>query len=189
MGIYQRIDHMNQINQTDGLIRYFGTFHWFVIHTKPKDERRVKNHFEGMEIETLLPLCENLCYSHARMRRMTTPLFPNYLFAKLDLERHYYKVKWTRGVNRILGIGNEPTPISEVVIEMIKDRMGNDDTIGLLDDLQEGDLVQITSGPLKDFIGVFQKGLSSSGRVRILLNLIGKELPVQIYRWQIKKVA
>jgi transcription elongation factor/antiterminator RfaH len=169
--------------------KWFGTFHWFVIHTKPRDEYRVKNHFEGMEIETLLPLCENFRYSHGKMSRMITPLFPNYLFAKLDLERHYYKVKWTRGVNRILGIGNEPTPISEVVIQTIKDRMGDDDTVKLLEDLKEGDLVQITSGPLKDFVGVFQKGLSSQKRVKILLNLIGVEVPVQISRLQIKKVA
>ena len=75
------------------------------------------------------------------MSRVIMFLFPNYLFAKLDLERHYYKVKWTRGVNQILGIGNEPTPISEVVIQMIKDRMGDDDTIELLEDLKPGDLV------------------------------------------------
>ena len=180
---------MNQINQTDGLTRYFGTLHWFVIHTKPRDEHRVKNHFQGMEIETLLPLCENFQYSHGRMCRVINPLFSNYLFARLDLERHYYKVKWTRGVNRILGAANGPIPISEPVIQMLRDRMGDDDTVKLLEDLQEGDLVQITSGPLKDFIGVFQRRLSSGERVRILLNLIGAEVPVQISRSQIKKAA
>jgi transcriptional antiterminator RfaH len=180
---------MNQINQTDGLTRYFGTLHWFVIHTKPRDEHRVKNHFQGMEIETLLPLCENFQYSHGRMCRVINPLFSNYLFARLDLERHYYKVKWTRGVNRILGAGNEPISISETVIQMLKDRMGDDYIVKLLEDLQEGDLVQITSGPLKDLIGVFQRRSSSGERVRILLNLIGAEVPVQISRGQLKKAA
>ena len=142
-----------------------------------------------MEIKTLLPLCENFRYSRGKMSQVIMPLFPNYLFAKLDLERHYYKVKWTRGVNRILGIGNEPAPISEVVIQMIKDRMGDDDTVKLLEDFKEGELVQITSGPLKDFVGIFQKGLSSQKRVKILLNMIGVEVPVQISRLQIKKVA
>jgi transcriptional antiterminator RfaH len=172
-----------------GSTKYFGSLHWFVIHTKPRDEHRVKKHFEGMEIETLLPLCENFQYSHGRMSRVINPLFSNYLFARLDLERHYYKVKWTRGVNRILGVGNDPTPVSERVIQMLKDRMGDDDTVKLLEDLQEGDLVQITSGPLKDFIGVFQRRLSSGERVRILLNLIGAEVPVQISRGQLKKAA
>jgi transcriptional antiterminator RfaH len=172
-----------------GPMKYFGSLQWFVIHTKPRDEHRVKDHFEGMGIETLLPLCKNYRYPQDRMRPVLNPLFPNYLFARLELECHYYKVKWTRGVNRILGVGNEPTPISEMVIQMLKDRMRSDDTVQLIDDLQEGNIVQITSGPLKDFVGVFQKGLSSAGRVRILLNLIGTDLPVQIYRWQIRKVA
>lgn len=173
---------MDQINE-------IGNFHWFVIQTKPRDEHRVKNHFEGMGIEPLLPLCENSKYLNGRISRVLTPLFPNYLFAKLDLERHYYKVKWTRGVNRILGNGNEPTPVPESAIQILKDRMDDHDTVKLLEDLREGDLVQITSGPLKDFVGVFEKGLSSSGRVRILLNLITSVMPAQLYRWQVKKVA
>ncbi len=172
-----------------GSIKCFGSLHWFVIHTKPRDEHRVKGHFEGMGIETLLPLCKNYRYPHDRMRPVLNPLFPNYLFARLDLEHHYYKVKWTRGVNRILGVGTEPTPISEMLIQMLKERMGDDDTVQLLDDLREGNKVQITLGPLKDFVGIFQEGLSSGGRVRILLNLIGTDSPVQLYRWQIKKVA
>lgn len=171
------------------LTKWFGTLYWFVIHTKPRDEHRVKTHFKGMEIETLLPLCENFRYSQGRMSRVIIPLFPNYLFAKLDLERHYYKVRWTRGVGRILGVGNEPAPVSEAVIQMIRDRMRDNDTVEILEDLQEGDLVQVTSGPLKDFVGVFQKGLSSQKRVKILLNMIGVEVPVQIPRFLIKKVA
>jgi len=172
-----------------GSMKYFGSLHWFVIHTKPRDEYRVKNNFEGMEIESLLPLCENFQYSHGRMSRVIHPLFPNYLFAKLNLENHYYKVKWTRGVNRILGVGNEPSPVSDTVIWMLKERMGDDNTVKLLDDFQEGDLVQITSGPLKDLVGVFQSRLSSGERVKILLNLIGVDALVQISRWQLKKAA
>jgi transcription elongation factor/antiterminator RfaH len=177
------------MNQTNGLTRYFGTFLWFVIHTKPRDEHRVKTHLLNQEIETFFPLFETHHYCNREMVRRIKPLFPNYLFAKLNLERHYYKVKWTRGVNRILGAGSEPTPISELVIQMLKDRMGDDDTVKLLDDLKEGDLVQISSGPFKDFVGVFQSRLSSGERVRILLNFIGVEMPVQISKWQLKKVA
>ncbi len=176
---------MNSNDQTES----FGAFDWFVIHTKPRDEHRVKNHFDGMGIEPLLPLCEDFQYSNSKIYRVLKPLFPNYLFARLDLVHHYYKVKWTRGVNRILGIGNKPTPVPEIVIQMLKDRMGDDDTVKLLEDFQNGDLIQITSGPLKDFVGVFQNRLSSGERVRILLNFIGVEVPVQISGWQLKKVA
>ncbi|MFB3883672.1 MAG: transcription termination/antitermination protein NusG [Thermodesulfobacteriota bacterium] len=172
-----------------GKTTHDGGLHWFVIHTKPRDEGRVKSNVEKMEVETLLPLYKSIRFLHGRMCKVSSPLFPNYLFARLNLERDYYKVKWTRGVNRIVGIGNEPTPVAEVVIEMLRDRMADDDTVQLVDDLQEGNLIRVTSGLLKDFVGVFQKGLSSDGRVRVLLNLVGRDLPVQIDRWQIQKVA
>jgi len=180
---------MNQMNQTDELTRYFGTFHWFVIHTKPRDEHRVKTHLINQEIETFLPLFETHHYCNGKMVRRIQPLFPNYLFSKLDLERHYYKVKWTRGVSKILGTGSGPVPISEKAVQTIRERMGKDNLVKLEDELKEGDIVRITSGPLKDLVGIFQKKMSDNGRIKILLNLIGVDVPVQISQWQIRKAA
>lgn len=162
---------------------------WYVIHTKPGDEDRVNTNLRNQEIETLLPLVETYQYSAGKMVQKIKPLFTNYLFAKLDLDLHYYKVKWTRGVNKILGSRNEPIPISEKVIQAIKDRSGKDNLVVLEKELKDGDLVQVTSGPLKSLRGIFQKMMSSKGRVKILLSLIGVDVPVQISKWQIKKVA
>jgi transcription antitermination factor NusG len=55
--------------------------------------------------------------------------------------------------------------------------------------LKEGDLVEITSGPFKDLTGIFQKKMSDSGRVRVLLSLIGVDVAVQLSQRQIKKAA
>ena len=162
---------------------------WYVIHTKPGNEDRVRTNLYNQEIETFLPLFETYQYCSGKMIPKIRPLFPNYLFARLDLELHYYKVKWTRGVNRILGSGNEPVAISTKVIQTIKERSGRDNVVKLEDELKDGDMVQVNSGPFKSLRGVFQKMMSSKGRVRILLSLIGVDVPVQISRWQIKKVA
>ena len=107
----------------------------------------------------------------------------------LELTLHYYKVKWTRGVSKILGSGEGPIPISERVILAIKERTGADNLVKLEDEFKEGDLIQVTSGPFKDLTGIFQRNISGKGRVRILLSLIGVDVPVQISRYQIKKVA
>jgi len=162
---------------------------WYVIHTKPGDEDRVRANLENQEIETFLPLFETYQYCGGKMVQKIKPLFTNYLFAKLDLELHYYKVKWTRGVNKILGSGNLPIPISSKVVQAIKERSGKDNLVKLEGELKDGDIVQVNSGPFKSLRGVFQKMMSSKGRVRILLSLIGVDVPVQISRWQIKKVA
>lgn len=173
---------MNTIDPDDSRL-------WYVIHTKPGDEDRVNTNLQNQEIETFLPLFETYQYWNGRMVRKVRPLFMNYLFARLDLELHYYKVKWTRGVNRILGSGNEPVPISGKVIQAIKERSGKDNLIKLEDELKDGDIVQVTSGPFKSLRGIFQKMMSANGRVRILLSLIGVDVTAQISRWQIKKVA
>lgn len=162
---------------------------WYVVQTKPGNEHRVEMNLFHQEIEVFLPLLETFQYSHAKVLQKIKPLFSNYLFAKLDIDAHYYKVKWTRGVNKILGSGVEPVPMSEKVIQTIRERTGKGNLVKMEEEWREGDPVRINSGPFKELIGVFQKKMSDSGRVRILLNLIGVDVPVQISRWQIKKVA
>ena len=165
------------------------TNNWYVIHTKPGNEHRVETNLSNQEIETFLPLFETFQCFQGKLVQKIKPLFPNYLFAKLDIDLHYYKVKWTRGVSKILGVGSEPSPISERVIQTIKQRMGENKLVRLDDGLEQGALIQFTSGPFKDLMGVFDKKMSDGKRVRVLLNLIGVDVPVQVSRHQIKKVA
>ncbi len=162
---------------------------WYVVQTKPGNEDRVQNNLQRQEIENFLPRLETYEHRQGAMVHRIKPLFPNYLFAKFHLGLHYYKVKWTRGVNRILGNGSGPTPISRQVISTIKEKVGENNLIRLEDEWKEGDIIQVTSGPFKDLRGIFQKKMSSQGRVRILLSLIGVDVPVQISKWQIKRVA
>jgi transcriptional antiterminator RfaH len=162
---------------------------WYVIQTKPGNEERAKTHLDNQGIETFLPLFETHQYSNGKIISGIKPLFPNYLFGKLDLELHYYRVKWTRGINKILGSGQTPLPISEIVVQTIKDRSGADNIVKLEDEFNDGDAIQVTSGPFKNLSGIFKKMISGKGRVKILLSLIGVDMPVQISRWQIKKVA
>jgi len=172
----------NVLNGRDSLL-------WYVIQTKPADEHRVKTHLLNQNIETFLPLFESHQYCNRKIVQKIKPLFPNYLFAKLDLKLHYYNVKWTRGVSKILGFGDGPIPISGKVVETIRERMGKDNLVKLEEEWKEGDIVQITSGPLRELGGIFQKKMSDKGRVRILVSLIGVDVPVQISQWQVKKVA
>jgi transcription antitermination factor NusG len=91
-------------------------------------------------------------------------------------------------VSRILGNGEGPVPVSELIVQTIRDRVGKDNLIELEDEIKEGDPVRVTSGPLKDLTGVFQKKKSGKDRVKILLNLIGVDVPVQISKWQIRRL-
>jgi len=176
---------MNQRNQKDEI----ASRSWYVVQTKPGNEHRVETNLSNQEIEVFLPLLETFQHSSGKMIQKIKPLFPNYLFAKIDIDVHYYKVKWTRGVSKILGNGDGPISISGKVVETIKERTGKDNLVKLEEGLEEGTLVQFTSGPFKDLMGVFDKKMSDGKRVRVLLSLIGVDVPVQVSRYQIKKVA
>jgi len=179
------MNQTDQINQKDEA----DLRQWFVVQTKPGNERRVETHLSNQEIDVFLPLYEAFQYSNGKMVPRVKPLFPNYLFAKLDMDIHYYKVKWTRGVSKILGSGDEPIPVSGKVVEAIKHRTGENNLVVLEDQLEKGTLVQFTSGPFKGLMGVFDKRMSGQGRVRVLLSLIGTDVPIQTSRWMVKKVA
>jgi len=162
---------------------------WYVVQTKPANECRVQTNLINQDIKVFLPQYESYQYAGPQSVRKIKPLFPNYLFARLDLNLHYYKVKWTRGVSKILGIATNPVPVSEGVIHAIRARMGADNLVKLEEEFKEGDLVCVTSGPFKDLTGIFARKMSDRARVRVLLNVIGVDVPVQISQWQIKKVA
>jgi transcription antitermination factor NusG len=79
--------------------------------------------------------------------------------------------------------------IKEKVIQTIEAQRGENNFVKLDDGLEKGNIVQFTSGPFKDLEGVFDKKMSDGKRVRVLVSLIGVDVPIQISRYQIKKVA
>lgn len=122
---------------------------WYVIRTKRGDEHRVEANLANQGIEVFLPLVEVCQNNHGKMVWVIKPLFPCYLFARLDLKIHYQKVKFTRGVNKILGISDSAFPISDEVIETIKARMGKDNPLKLKGKWKGDDATVTDSSPFK----------------------------------------
>lgn len=167
----------------------YDSINWYLIQTKPGNELRADFNLSNQGIETFLPLFKAHQISFGRIIENKKPLFPNYLFAKFALSSHYYQVKWTRGVSKIVAFGDFPVPVSEEVIQAIKNRAGKDNLIELEEDWQEGDIVEIISGPFKGLRGIFQKKTSDKERIKILLSILGAEVPVHIPKWQLKRAA
>jgi transcriptional antiterminator RfaH len=161
---------------------------WYVVQTKPRNEERAQFHLEREGIETLNPLMEAFRSRGGRTRKTLEPLFPNYIFARFLLERDYPKVKWARGVNKVVGRGREPMPISDEIVEEIKNRIDEGCVVRRAFDLKTHDPVRIKEGPLRDLIGVFDGWMSKEGRIRVLLSMIGYQTGVQLHYSQVEKV-
>ena len=162
---------------------------WYVLKTKPKSEERAYNYLEQHGVKAFLPWMDTSQSNAGNGSKKAKPLFSNYLFAQFDLNQNYPLVKWGKGVNKILGFGKYPTPIADEVLSIIKSRTDEKDIVKKAYHLNENDCIRIVSGPLKDLLGMFDQWVSDSGRVRILLNLIGYQPKVELHYSQVEKVS
>jgi transcriptional antiterminator RfaH len=120
------------------------------------------------------------------------PLFPSYIFARFELAVFYRKIRLTRGVHTIVGLGESATPVDDVTIEALKGRVETNGFVRL-GYPRQGDLVEIVGGPLRSLTGIFESGLNGRDRVQILLTMLASgvrvELPKDFIRPQLIRYA
>jgi transcriptional antiterminator RfaH len=162
---------------------------WYVIQTKPNKEEEAKSYLSTKGLEVFNPLMETFLPRDGRLKKQFKPLFPNYIFGKFDIDRNYNLVRWARGVKKILGFGGNLTPVSEEVIELIKKKTDAHGIVRRNYHFEPNDVVRVKSGPLRDLLGMFDRWVSDSERVRVLMNLIGYQPVVEIHYSMIEKVA
>lgn len=145
---------------------------WYAIQSKPKQEGRAEADLLAWGVETFLPRIPRRAPSAkgAAHAYGVQPLFPGYLFARFNGHSMLHKIKYTRGVARVLGTERGPTPLDDSIIAFIRTRVGADGLVLLSP--RPGDRVQVTNGPLKDFVGVFSSALTGADRVRVLLTAV-----------------
>ncbi len=162
---------------------------WYVIQTRPKKEEEATSYLSTKGVEIFSPIMETFTTRNARITKELKSLFPGYIFGKFDLEQNYPLVRWARGVKCLLGFGGYPTPISEAIVEIIKERTDARGVVRVKGDYQPNEVVRVKTGPLKDFLGIFERWVSASERVRILLNLIGYQPSIELHYSMIEKVV
>lgn len=162
---------------------------WYVIQTKPKKETEAESYLLTRGVEAFNPLMETFALRSGRTSKELKPLFPGYIFGKFDLDENYPLVRWARGVKKVLSFGGYPTPISEEAVEIIKERADTQGVVRLKHHFGADDVIRIKGGPLKDLLGIFERWISDSERVRILLNLMGYQPAIEIHYSMIEKVA
>lgn len=160
--------------------------HWYTLYTKPRKEHQVNALLQGEGIKTYLPTVRRKAPRRDRPHQVV--FFPCYLFARLDFRvTPRSSIAWMPGIRRIVSAGNEPLIVPDKVVTLIHRRLESIEEIGY-GSLEQGDLVRIVSGPMRDLEAVFDQPLSAANRVRILLDVLGRMTPVEIDYSQIKKL-
>jgi transcription antitermination factor NusG len=164
--------------------------YWYTLHTKPNAEYQVVAALQERQIQQIyLP---ELVSPKVLKRRERKPFFPCYLFAKVDLATVGLSlIQWTPGLRRIIAFDNQPVPLADEVIDLIRYKLGEIEAISGWPQhtFQPGDTVRIARGPLQDMLAIFDRPTTSSRRVQVLLAILGHSSRVQIDVADLEKVS
>ena len=170
---------------------------WYVLHTYSGYEdnvcRNLKQRIDSMGMEdkifdVLVPKEKKIKIKNGKRKTIEERIFPGYVMVEMIVnDDSWYVVRNTPNVTGFVGSGTTPTPISEEEMSMLKKRMGVSEPKYKIDVIQ-GDVVKIIDGPFKDFDGKVDGIDEEKGKVKILVQMFGRETPLELDFLQIKKI-
>ena len=125
---------------------------WFAIWTRSRAEKSVADQLDRKRIEVFLPTVKRWSRWKDRKKQIDWPLFPGYCFARFD-PRGSLDVLKCEGVAKVICFDGKPAPIPHVEIEAIQRLVETELQFDPCPLLHEGDLVEVTHGPLKGVTG------------------------------------
>lgn len=156
---------------------------WYVIKTKPKQEKTVVNRLSQAGYELFLPEIEGV--------NVRKPLFPSYLFIQANLRAatdHRF-VRYTRGVSIVLGDENGPCPIAAEIIETLRDKTKDGCLIEQELLFKEGENVVVRRGILRDLMGMIECHLPDQKRVQVLFKWWNTSMRAKLKYMDLEKAA
>ncbi len=177
--------------------RYDATKQWYAIHTYSGYEEKVaesiRQRTESLDmkdkiIQVLVPKEKMIEVKNGKRKVVEKRIFQGYVLVQIKMtEDAWYIVRNTPSVTGFVGSGTDPTPISEDEIDKIMKRMGRDEPKHKID-YKIGEVVNIIDGPFKGFDGSINDVDQTKGKLKVLVNMFGRETPVELDSLQVKRV-
>ena len=174
-----------------------GERHWYAIHTYPASEDTVaenlKQRIESLDkkdtiFNVLVPKEKKIKIKGGKRYVVEEKIYPNYVFVEMIVtDDSWYAVRNTPRVTGFIGAGITPIPISDEEIKKLLKRTAVEEPTYKIE-VEVGDAVKITDGPFKDFDGKISEVDQSRGKVKVLVNMFGRETPVELDFLQVKKI-
>ncbi|KOH43276.1 UpxY family transcription antiterminator [Sunxiuqinia dokdonensis] len=141
---------------------------WFIFYLRPRSEKLVNKILTALNYEVFFPTIRSLrVWKNRQKKRITLPLFPNYLFV-YTYEHELYNIGCQPRVANYISCDGKPTTISRQDIAGVKRMLGMDKTITVETRFTKGEPVRIVSGPLAGYEGVL---IQQNGRTRFGIRL------------------
>ena len=164
------------------------TMHWYVIHTKPKEEQRALRNLEQQGYECYLPLLAVEKLRKGAISVIEEPLFARYLFIRLDASqsgKSWAPIRSTLGVSRLVTFGIEPARVDEQLVETLRAQKESLCTLPQSLFTKDERLI-ITDGPFTGLEAIYQMHDGES-RAMVLINLLNKTVQLKIAPDKLRK--
>jgi transcriptional antiterminator RfaH len=153
---------------------------WYVAHTHPHAEAKATAHLNRQGFESYFPRYLKRRRHARRIETVAAPLFPRYLFVAVDLSAQRWRsIYSTVGIARLVSNGDDPSAVSDGIVEALKGREDADGFIKLdqRPPFRAGDKIRVLDGAFTSCLGLFE-GMAERERVAILLDLLGRKVRV-----------
>jgi len=170
---------------------------WYVLHTYSGYEdavaKALKQRVESLGMEdkifnVVVPKEKKIKIKNGKRKVIEEKIYPGYVLVEMVVtDDSWYVVRNTPNVTGFVGAGTTPVPVSKEEIDSLKKRMTGEEPQYKIE-LKVGDLVKIVDGPFKDLDGKVSEIDDERGKVKVLVNMFGRDTPVELDSLQIKKV-
>jgi transcriptional antiterminator NusG len=176
---------------------------WYVVHTYAGYENKVKSNLESriasmnMEdriFECVIPMEDVVEFKGGKRVVVQKKVFPGYLLVRCELDDDSWRVvRNTPGVTGFVGLGAKPTPLSRKEVESIL-QVKPDGVDGQKKprrprlEYEVGESVRVREGPFADFSGQIAEINEDQLKLKVLVNIFGRETPVELEFSQVAKL-
>ncbi len=180
---------------------------WYVIHSYAGYENKVKSNLEhristmNMEdriFEVVIPTEEVVEFKNNKRVTVQRKLFPGYVLVRVELnDDSWFVVRNTPGVTGFVGSGAKPSPLSRRDVEKFLGVDDEEDAAGAVAsvrrpkaklDYEVGQNVRVKDGPFADFDGTIAEINEDHLKLKVLVNIFGRETPVELDFSQVAKL-
>ncbi len=176
---------------------------WFVVHTYAGYENKVKQNLasrvrsmnvEERIFEVVIPMEDVIEFKNGRKVVVQKKVWPGYLLIRILLDdESWYVVRNTPGVTGFVGSGAKPTPLTRREVE---EWLGKGEQVEGAPEkkvrprlaYEMGEQVRVTSGPFADFNGAISEIDVDRSKLKVLVNIFGRETPVELEFGQVAKL-
>ena len=152
---------------------------WIAVRSKPRSEKIVSNELNKKGIESFLPLIKKRQQWSDRKKWVEFPLFPSYLFARIELKDSLYIMN-THGVNTIVKFGDKVITVEDEVVNSIKLALEGGYELHPMKYFTIGDQVEVIDGPMKGVVGIVEDKLKNENRLVIKIDALQQAVAVHI---------